>query len=83
MAKKEIIKVKDVLRELLKQKGISINKIFVFGSYAKGTEREDSDIDIIVASKVFRGTSIFLVPLPFVIMKKEFSPPLVKQSSFR
>ncbi len=59
MAKKEIVRVKDILHELLKQKGISINKIVVFGSYAKGAERKDSDIDIIVVSKVFRGTSIF------------------------
>jgi predicted nucleotidyltransferase len=59
MAKKEIIKVRDILRELLQQRGISISKIVVFGSYAKGIEKEDSDIDIIVVSKVFRGKSIF------------------------
>ncbi len=59
MAKKEIMKIRDILRELLQQRGISINKIVIFGSYAKGIEKEDSDIDIIVVSKIFRGKSIF------------------------
>jgi predicted nucleotidyltransferase len=31
----------------------------IFGSYAKGTQREDSDIDIIIVSRDFRNKSIF------------------------
>ncbi len=62
MAKKaETIKKKvgKILAELLKQRGISIYKIVIFGSYAKGTQRENSDIDIIVVSRDFRDKSIF------------------------
>lgn len=59
MAKKDLIKTKNILLELLPQKGISIDKIVVFGSYAKGRARPDSDIDLIVVSKQFRGKDVF------------------------
>jgi len=61
MAKREIIKIKKVLIELLKEIGISVEKMIIFGSYAKGKEKEDSDIDIIVVSKDFRNKDIFEV----------------------
>jgi predicted nucleotidyltransferase len=47
------------LRHLLKEKGINTDKIVVFGSFARGTENKDSDIDLIIVSKTFRGKSIF------------------------
>lgn len=59
MAKREIIEAKEVLRELFQQRGINISKIIVFGSYARGKEVQDSDIDIIIISKDFRGKDIF------------------------
>ncbi len=59
MAKREIIKIKKVLIELLKEIGIYVEKIIIFGFYAKGMEKEDSDIDIIIVSKDFRGKDIF------------------------
>jgi len=31
----------------------------MFGSYARDTQREDSDIDIIIVSRDFRDKSIF------------------------
>ena len=40
-------------------RGISLDKIVLFGSLARGTERQDSDIDIIIVSKDFRKKSIF------------------------
>ncbi len=48
-----------ILIELLKHRGISIYKIVIFGSFAKGLSKEDSDIDIIIVSKDFRNKSIF------------------------
>lgn len=51
--------IKDLLEKLLKQKGISINKIILFGSFIKGGFGEESDIDIIIVSKDFRDKSIF------------------------
>ncbi|MBU2539541.1 nucleotidyltransferase domain-containing protein [Patescibacteria group bacterium] len=62
MAKtKEITKkeLSRILTKLLKQKGISIHKIVIFGSYAKEVSKEDSDIDVIIVSKNFRNKSIF------------------------
>lgn len=38
---------------LLKQKGIRVSNVILFGSYAKGTAKPDSDIDIAVISSQF------------------------------
>jgi uncharacterized protein len=51
--------IRDILGELFQKKGISIQKIIVFGSYARGAQKEDSDIDVIIVSKDFRDKSIF------------------------
>lgn len=59
MAKREIIKIKEILIKLLQERGIHIEKIVVFGSYAKGKESKDSDIDLIIVSKDFRNKDIF------------------------
>lgn len=59
MVKREIIKVKKVLIKLFREIGINVEKIVIFGSYAKGRDRKDSDVDIIVVSKEFRGKDIF------------------------
>lgn len=59
MVKREIDKIKKVLVELLRDAGISVDKIVLFGSYAKGKIKKDSDIDIIVVSKDFRNKNIF------------------------
>ncbi|MEO0300241.1 MAG: nucleotidyltransferase domain-containing protein, partial [candidate division WOR-3 bacterium] len=56
ITKKELTKI---LIELLKQRGISIYRIVIFGSYVKGLSKEDSDIDIIIVSKEFRNKNIF------------------------
>jgi predicted nucleotidyltransferase len=59
MVKREIIKIKKILKTLLKERGIDVEKIVVFGSYAKSKEKEDSDIDIMIVSKDFRNKDIF------------------------
>lgn len=38
---------------LLKQKGISVSKVILFGSHAKGNAKPDSDIDLAVISSQF------------------------------
>jgi uncharacterized protein len=43
----------DRYARLLKQKGIKVSKIILFGSYAKGTAKPDSDIDLAVISSQF------------------------------
>ncbi len=59
MVKKEVIKIRNILTELLNSKGIHIDKLILFGSYVTGKRRNDSDIDIIVVSRSFRDKSIF------------------------
>ena len=39
----------------LKENNISVERVLLFGSYIKGTSREDSDIDIAVISSAFKG----------------------------
>lgn len=39
----------------LNQNNIYVQKVILFGSYIKGTPREDSDIDIAVVSAAFEG----------------------------
>jgi len=59
MAKRKNIKVINILKELVKQRGMDIDKIVVFGSYARGEEKKGSDIDIIIVSRDFEGKDIF------------------------
>jgi len=61
MSKRDAIKkdLKDFLYQLFQEKGIKIDKIVIFGSFAKGEFKKDSDIDIIIVSRDFRGKSIF------------------------
>jgi uncharacterized protein len=39
----------------LKENNIPVERVLLFGSYIKGTPREDSDIDIAVISSAFKG----------------------------
>jgi predicted nucleotidyltransferase len=48
MVKREITDlIKRFINELRKE-NIVVKKVFLFGSYARGTQREDSDIDLAV-----------------------------------
>jgi len=42
----------------LEQDGIPINKLVIFGSYAKNNATKDSDIDVCVVSPIFGRDSI-------------------------
>ncbi|MFH1259539.1 MAG: nucleotidyltransferase domain-containing protein [Elusimicrobiota bacterium] len=59
MAKREIIKTKDLLLKLFRTRKIHLDKIVIFGSSVKKTFRSDSDIDIILVSRDFRNKDIF------------------------
>ena len=48
----EIEKIVENYINVLKEK-YNISEVYVFGSYAKGNEREDSDIDIAIVSNDF------------------------------
>jgi len=42
----------------LEKLGITSQRILLYGSYANGIPREDSDIDLIVISELFEGMNI-------------------------
>ncbi len=43
------------LREELGRMGVRVQRVLAFGSYARGEQREGSDIDLIVVSGDWRG----------------------------
>ena len=53
MAKKSVIKIVSKFAKALMAKGITIDRIVLYGSHAKGKQRPDSDIDIAVVSRDF------------------------------
>ena len=57
---KEAISLEEIGKDIAAylSKYLIINKIIVYGSYAYGEPREDSDIDIAVISEKFKGMSI-------------------------
>jgi predicted nucleotidyltransferase len=59
MVKKDFNKLTKITKELLQQRQIAINKIVVFGSYARNQAKKESDIDIIIVSKTFRNKDLF------------------------
>ena len=56
MAKKTIGDIKKIVGEIAEQYGAE--RIYLFGSYARGEEREDSDIDLHVYKGDIRGFKI-------------------------
>lgn len=51
-------KVKQYLNELNKH-GITIEKAYLYGSYARGNYHKDSDIDIAIISRDFQGMRFY------------------------
>ena len=41
--------------DVIKKNGIEVEKTYLFGSFARGTATQDSDIDIAIISKNFKG----------------------------
>jgi predicted nucleotidyltransferase len=59
MAQKRAKEVVRFLLNCLKENGLRISKIVIFGSQAKGTATEESDIDIVIISEDFKRKNIF------------------------
>lgn len=53
MDKNLVLDIISRFKELLIKKGIQIDRILLYGSYANGTQRAGSDIDIVVISDSF------------------------------
>ena len=46
-------------RKKLEALGIKVKKIILYGSYASGTDREDSDLDLVVVSDDFSDMDVW------------------------
>ena len=55
MDKNSVLKIITDFKNTLESKGIKAEKIILFGSYANGQNREDSDIDLVVISSDFEN----------------------------
>lgn len=59
MDKREISLIKDAVSGVLDSSKVELNRIVLFGSYAKNEQTVDSDIDLIIVSKNFRSDTYF------------------------
>lgn len=59
MAKNKVMKVIKFLEQCLRESGLNISKIILFGSQSKGTAAKESDIDVVIISDDFKGKNIF------------------------
>lgn len=55
MDKRAAIETVDRFRASLEKRGIGVEKLVLYGSFARGTAREGSDIDVVVLSDDFAG----------------------------
>ena len=53
MGEDRSVKIVRKFVKALKQEGIPVDRVILYGSYAKGKTRPDSDIDVVVISKNF------------------------------
>lgn len=59
MVKKSTLKAITFMKDSLKQTGLNVQKIIIFGSQASGKYKADSDIDVVVISSDFTNKNIF------------------------
>jgi len=59
MAEAEVREAAKLINNLLKDRNITVDRIIIFGSCAKGNYTEGSDIDIAVISRDFNEKDVF------------------------
>ena len=59
MVKKSIVKAGEDLKDWLEGRGVTVSKIILLGSHARGRTHKESDVDFIIVSEDFRGKDIF------------------------
>ncbi len=53
--------VKEIIgeyKQVLKKLGINVERVILYGSFARGNQREDSDIDVLIISKDFQNLNL-------------------------
>lgn len=51
--KRSVLKIIDRFKNILEREKVSVKKIILFGSYARGNYNENSDIDLVIISDDF------------------------------
>ncbi len=59
MAQATVRKAAELIKSFLKDRDITVDRIIVFGSYAKGICTKDSDLDIAIISWDFDEKDVF------------------------
>jgi len=59
MDKDTVLDIIKRFKNAIETKGIKINKLILYGSYAKGSPERHSDIDLVVISEDFEGKSFW------------------------
>ncbi len=59
MGEETITEAVRLIQGFTDSKGVSLEKVVVFGSYAQGRYDEESDLDIAIITKDFEGKDIF------------------------
>ena len=70
MSQKDAINIIRLYLEILKQAGISIDKAFLYGSFARNEATEDSDIDIMLVSSLFDTDDDYVLAKPWIYSAK-------------
>jgi stress-induced morphogen len=55
MGKKDVLEILRKFRKALEERKVHVERMILFGSWAKGTQQEGSDIDVVVVSRDFQG----------------------------
>lgn len=70
MARTAIIEKVNRYLLLLKENGIDIDKAFLYGSFAKGEDNANSDIDVLLVSKMFDSSNDKAVGIAWKITRQ-------------
>ena len=84
MDKSEIIDKVLRYKKLLVSNHFDIDKVILFGSYARGSQREDSDIDVAVVVNSIEGAYFSYAPLLWKLRRQvddRIEPVLVEKDT--
>ncbi len=57
-ARSQVKEIIEEYKQVLKKLGINVERVILYGSFARGNQREDSDIDILIISKDFQNLNL-------------------------
>lgn len=70
MSQTDAINIVRAYLKVLKQAGITIDRAFLYGSYARNEANEDSDIDLMLVSRMFDTDDDYVLSRPWLYSSK-------------